>query len=555
MLPGGATPVAPSAVAPAGKSFTATGPADFVTPRALETVEVEAVIADYAEAARAAIEAGFDGVELHAASGYLPEQFLSSNTNQRDDRFGGALEKRASFILEVLRAMSAAVGSDRVGIKISPEMGFNDIHDAQPEQTYRYLVEQLNTLNLAYLYVAGASSATDYHALLRPLYRGTYLLGAGQTQESAERHLAAGNADAIAFGSAFLANPDLPERFGGGAALNAPKPALFYAAGAAGYIDYPTLAAASAHRALRLHDYGSVDGLRLDTLGQKTSTTPPGAGEVLVAVRAAGVNGLDWKIRDGFVRDVFPLELPATLGLEFAGEVITVGAGVGGLAPGQRVMAALGGLGAYADRLVIAAGRLVAVPDGLDDVTAAAMSVSALTAWQALFEAGALKAGETLLVHGASGGVGSFAVQFAKRAGARVLVTARAANADLLRSLGAEIVIDYQAAPFERDLSGIDLVLDLVGGDTLARSWQTLSARGRIVSTAAPDIAATAPQGRRGSWFTMRPDTAQLAGFAAQAARGELTVMIDAVVAAEDASRAIERNKRGHGAGKAVLWF
>lgn len=560
MLPGGATPVAPSAVKPAGKSFTAAGPADFVTPRALGAGEVEAIVAEYADAARAAIDAGFDGVELHAASGYLPEQFLSSGTNLRTDRYGGSLQGRAAFILEVLRAMGGAVGSGRVGIKLSPEMGFNDIVDADPVATYSYLVAQLNGLDLAYLHVAGTRSETDYHALLRPLYKGTYLLGAGQTRESAEQRLAAGQADAVVFGGAFLANPDLPARFASGAALNKPDPALFYTAGAAGYIDYPALDASQNNRALRLHGYGQPDGLRLDTLPAPVSSAPvPGNGEVLVRIRAAGINGLDWKIRDGDVRDVFRLALPATLGLELSGTVLAVGPGVPHLAPGRRVMAALGGLGAYADRMVIAAERLTIVPEGLDDVAAAALPVSALTAWQALFEAGELQAGQTLLVHGAAGGVGSFAVQFARRAGVRVLATARAANADLLRALGADAVIDYQAAPFEHCLSGapdgIDLVLDLVGGDTLARSWQTLSKRGRIVSTAAPDIAATAPAGRRGSWLTMRPDAAQLARFADEAARGELRVVIDEVVAAQDAPAAIERNKRGHGAGKSVAWF
>jgi N-ethylmaleimide reductase len=553
MLPEQALPVAPSAVRPAGQSFTAAGPADFVTPRALDTTEVEAVIAEYAAAARAAIDAGFDGVELHAASGYLPEQFLSSNTNLRDDRYGGSLPNRARFILDTLTAMSEAIGSDRVGVKISPEMGFNDIHDADPVQTYRYLVGELNGLDLAYLYVAGAKSPVDYHALLRPLYRGTYLLGGGQTKESGEQRVGAGEADAVFFGSAFLANPDLPERFMRNAPLNAPNPALFYAPGAAGYLDYPAMPTSEdSQRALRLHAYDQADALRLDAVA---ASPAPGAGEVLVKVRAAGVNGLDGKIRDGMVRDVFNLPLPAVLGLELAGEVMSTGPGVDGFTPGQRVLAALGGLGAYADSVIVAAARLVAVPDGLDDVSAAALPVSALTAWQALFEAGALQPGETLLVHGAAGGVGSMAVQFARRAGVRVLVTARAGNAERLRGLGADEVIDYRAARFEQEVSDVDLVLDLVGGETLDRSWPVLSARGRIVSTAAPDIAARAPEGRRGSWFVMRPDAAQLADFAGQAARGELKVVIDAVADIADAPAAIERNKRGHGAGKSVLWL
>ncbi|MBX9596577.1 MAG: alkene reductase [Roseomonas sp.] len=143
MLPGGALPVAPSAIKPAGQSFTANGMEDFVTPRALETSEVAGIVAEYRLATRRALEAGFDGVELHAASGYLPEQFLSSGSNQRGDQYGGSIPNRARFILEVLDAMIAEAGSDRVGIKISPEMGFNDIKDDSPVETYAYLVRQL----------------------------------------------------------------------------------------------------------------------------------------------------------------------------------------------------------------------------------------------------------------------------------------------------------------------------------------------------------------------------------------------------------------------------
>jgi N-ethylmaleimide reductase len=243
MQPNGATPIAPSAIQPAGKVFTATGPQDFVTPRALTTEEVGDVVNAYRIATHNALEAGFDGVELHAASGYLPEQFLSSSTNQRTDRYGGSLANRARFILEVLAAMTAEAGSDRVGIKISPEMGFNDISDATPQETYRYLVEQLAPLNLAYLHVARNKSEFDYRALLRPLFNGTYLHGGGLTKESAAAMIAQGDTDAAVFGSLYLANPDLNQRFRMGASLNTPDRDTFYAPGPGGYIDYPTLEA------------------------------------------------------------------------------------------------------------------------------------------------------------------------------------------------------------------------------------------------------------------------------------------------------------------------
>lgn len=241
LLPDGATPVAPSAVRPNGQTYTDDGLKPHVTPRALEPDEIPGVIAEYAEATRRALEAGFDGVELHAASGYLPMQFLSSGTNLRTDRYGGPAENRARFIVETLQAMIAVAGADRVGIKLSPEMAFNDVTDANPAETYATLVTAIGGLGLAYLHVTPYGQGTDYHALLRPLFRGPYFAGAGLTQASAERLLREGKADAAVFGTLFLANPDLPERFRRGAGLNAPDQATFYAGGAKGYIDYPAL--------------------------------------------------------------------------------------------------------------------------------------------------------------------------------------------------------------------------------------------------------------------------------------------------------------------------
>ncbi|WP_263143611.1 alkene reductase [Pseudomonas sp. RIT-PI-AD] len=241
LLPDGAQPQAPSPIKAAGQTYTATGLQDFVTPHALTVAEIAEVVAGYRQAARLAIEAGFDGVELHAASGYLPEQFLSTGSNQRADQYGGSVENRARFVLEVLAAMVGEVGGDRVGIKISPEMNFNDIVDAHPQETYTYLVTQLRDLKLAYLHVALFGAKFDYHAALRPLFDGRYLIGSGQSKESAESLLAEGKADAVVFGSAFLANPDLPERFRAGAELNVPNKDLFYTPGAEGYIDYPAM--------------------------------------------------------------------------------------------------------------------------------------------------------------------------------------------------------------------------------------------------------------------------------------------------------------------------
>jgi len=241
VLPDGAAPVAPSAIRHDGQVFTATGLQDLSMPRALETSEIAGVIAEYRLATRNALAAGFDGVELHAASGYLPEQFLSSGTNQRVDQYGGSLANRTRFILEVLAATVAEAGGDRVGIKLAPEMGFNGVVDAAPQETFRYLVEQLAPLNLAYLHVAVMKPGFDYHAMLRPLFKGAYLRGGGLDKAGAETLVANGSIDAAVFGALFLANPDLPQRFASNAPLNAPHRETFFSPGPQGYTDYPTL--------------------------------------------------------------------------------------------------------------------------------------------------------------------------------------------------------------------------------------------------------------------------------------------------------------------------
>lgn len=241
MLPNNAQPLAPSAIKAAGQTWTNEGLQDFVTPRELTVAEIAEVINDYRMATRRAIEAGFDGVELHTASGYLPEQFLSSGSNQRQDQYGGSVENRARFVLETLKAMVEKAGSDRVGIKISPEMNFNDIVDANPQETYCYLVDALNSLNLAYLHVALFGASVDYHDLLRPRFNGAYLVGGGLDKAKAEALIETNKADAAVFGSAFLANPDLVERFRANAPLNTPDKNTFYSPTGEGYIDYPLM--------------------------------------------------------------------------------------------------------------------------------------------------------------------------------------------------------------------------------------------------------------------------------------------------------------------------
>jgi NADPH:quinone reductase-like Zn-dependent oxidoreductase len=303
------------------------------------------------------------------------------------------------------------------------------------------------------------------------------------------------------------------------------------------------------NRALRIHAYGGPDGLKLDEI----PVPIPAAGQVLVQVKAAGVNGLDWKIREGFVRDAFPLALPAVLGIELAGVVIQTGPGVSRLKVGGRVMGSLGGLGAYADYVAIDEAKLSLTPEPLTDVAAAALPVATLTAWQALRADGEVYPGQRVLIHGAAGGVGGFAVQFAKAAGATVFATASATSREHVLSLGADTVIDRSSDRFEDRVKDIDLVLDLVGGETLDRSWQVLTPDGVIVSTAAPDVAARAPTGRRGRWFMMQGDPQRLRAIADAVISGTVRSTIAEVTGFAGLAAAIERNQRGHAPGKMVL--
>lgn len=304
-------------------------------------------------------------------------------------------------------------------------------------------------------------------------------------------------------------------------------------------------------RALTLETYGGIDAARLSTV----ATPVAGPGQVLVGVRAAGVNGLDWKVREGYVRDAFPIALPAVLGIELAGVVEAVGPGATRFRPGDRVMGPLGGLGAYADQVAVDEAKLAPTPDALDDVSAAALPVATLAAWQSLHLAGPVGPGRRVLIHGAAGGLGAFAVQFANRAGAFVVATAAGRDADLVRGLGADLVIDYRTQRFETVVNGIDLVLDYVGGEVLDRSWQVLSGTGVVVATTSPEILARTPAGRRGLWFIMKPDAPLLEQLALQVARGELQARVGEVVPFADLPAAIERNRSGASHGKAVVDF
>ncbi|OON68180.1 alkene reductase [Hymenobacter sp. CRA2] len=254
----GELPVGPSAIKPEGaKAFTGQGFEEVPTPRALTLEEIPGVVEQFRQAARNAKAAGFDGAEIHGANGYLLDQFIQDGSNQRTDEYGGSVENRARFVLEVVQAVVDELGADRVGIRLSPQ-GSASISDSDPTATFSYVTEQLNQFNLAYLHVleplpghpmARPDGKPAIAPALRKIFNGTVILNGGYTQETAEAALSANEADLISFGVPYIANPDLVERFEQGAALNQPDFATFYVPGDKGYIDYPSLAEAQTEKA------------------------------------------------------------------------------------------------------------------------------------------------------------------------------------------------------------------------------------------------------------------------------------------------------------------
>jgi N-ethylmaleimide reductase len=238
-LPGKVQPVAPSAVKAEGQNYTNEGMKDFVIPRELTLKEIKQTVQDFGQAAKNAIVAGFDGVELHGANGYLVHQFLGTNTNLRTDQYGGSFINRARFLFEILDAMIAEIGADKVGIRLSPAGEFNNMQELDAEELYKYILPELSKRNLVYLHIGTFDFSKDWHAILRPFYQGTYLAGVGFTKDRAEKLLSEGGAEAIVFGTSYLANPDLPERFAQDLELNPPDNSTFYTPGEKGYTDYP----------------------------------------------------------------------------------------------------------------------------------------------------------------------------------------------------------------------------------------------------------------------------------------------------------------------------
>ena len=243
----GAEPVGASAVAAAGTVYTAEGPKDLVAPTPLDAAGIAATIEDFVLSARNAIEAGFDGVELHGANGYLLHQFLSTNANRRDDEWGGTVEGRIRLTVEVAKGVAAAIGADRLGLRISPSNPFNDIVEDDHRATYEALVDALAPLGLAYLHVAEGPD-TEFTATLRERWNGPLILNpytpGAWTDAEALKRIENGDADLISYGALFLANPDLPERLAAGGPFNTPDYSKAYGGDHEGYTDYPALATA-----------------------------------------------------------------------------------------------------------------------------------------------------------------------------------------------------------------------------------------------------------------------------------------------------------------------
>ena len=241
---GGALPVAPSAIVAPGQVFTAKGLQDRVTPRALELAELPGIVEQYRKGAENAKAAGFDGVEIHGANGYLLDQFLRDGSNKRTDAYGGNVENRARLPLDVTRAVIDVWGPDRVGYRISPNGAFNAMSDSNPLETFSYMAEQLNKLGIVYLHAVDPVADGDKRLspVLRRKFHRTYIVNGGFTDDSGNAAIRTGEADLVAFGVPFLANPDLPKRFRLKAALNAPDQGTFYAGDEKGYADYPALA-------------------------------------------------------------------------------------------------------------------------------------------------------------------------------------------------------------------------------------------------------------------------------------------------------------------------
>jgi NADPH:quinone reductase-like Zn-dependent oxidoreductase len=303
-------------------------------------------------------------------------------------------------------------------------------------------------------------------------------------------------------------------------------------------------------KAVRIHAYGGPEVLKYEDVPRPA----PGPKEVLVRVHAASINPVDWKIRAGYMKEYLPLAFPAILGLDISGVVESVGAEVRTFKAGDAVYAMCDGSkggGGYAEYIALKEDTLAPKPKSLDHTKAAAIPLAGLTAWHGLTETGALKAGQRVLIHGAAGGVGSFAVQIAKAMGAYVIGTAQARNQSLLRELGADQAIDYTAVPFDKAVSDVDLILDTVGGETEKRSWAVLKKGGLLASTVSQ--AASPIPGVTGKYIANRPNGQGLRELAKLVEAGKLRPIVETLLPLAETRKGHELSQTGHVRGKIVL--
>jgi NADPH:quinone reductase-like Zn-dependent oxidoreductase len=316
-----------------------------------------------------------------------------------------------------------------------------------------------------------------------------------------------------------------------------------------------TSAISQTMKAIRIHNYGGPEVLHYEDAPRPE----PQAGEVLVRVHAAGVNPIDWKVREGHMKDFWPHKFPLILGWDLSGVVEELGAGpaaAGRFKIGDEVYSIPDPTrnGAYADYIVVRESELALKPTSLHHIRAAAVPLAALTAWQSLFDTAQLQPGQRVLIHAGSGGVGHFAVQLAKWKGAYVFATASTKNQDLLRELGVDKAIDYTQQRFEDVAHNIDIVLDTMGGETQERSWSVLKKGGVLVSLVQPPSEEKAKElGVRAAFVAGHPSGAQLAEIAKLIDSGELKPVIDRILPLSEVRRAHELSQSGHTHGKIVL--
>jgi NADPH:quinone reductase-like Zn-dependent oxidoreductase len=305
-------------------------------------------------------------------------------------------------------------------------------------------------------------------------------------------------------------------------------------------------------KAVRIHHYGGPETLQYEDAPRPQ----PGAGEVLIRIYAAGVNPVDWKIREGYLKDMLPTSLPLIPGWDVSGVVEKTGPGAARFQEGDEVygMPDISRDGAYAEYMAAREAEIALKPKSLHHTQAAGVPMGALTAWQALFDTAQLRAGQRVLIHAGAGGVGHFAVQFAKWKGAHVIATASTRNQELLRELGADEPIDYTTQRFEDIVQDVDVVLDTLAGETQERSWKVLKKGGLLVALTAPPSAEKAEEhGVRASFHSSHPDSAQLAQIAGLIDSGKVKVVIDRIVPLSEARRGQELSQSGRTRGKIVL--